>query len=55
MTEILVSDESVRLTIINAVLGDVVTKQDIEKLRIELGTEFREEIRELRDGVENIE
>ena len=51
LAEILVSDESVRLAMINAVLRDVATKHGIEKLR----NEFRDEIKELRDRVENIE
>ncbi len=60
LAEILVSDESVRLAMINAVLRDVATKQDLEKLRSEfkqdieklenrLRTEFRQEIEKLRN------
>ena len=44
LAELLVMEPDVRLAIINAVLRDVATKDDIEKLR----REMREEIEKLR-------
>ncbi len=57
LAELLVSDSDIRTMIINAVIRDVATKQDIEKLREEtrrdiekLREEFRQEIEKLRKG-----
>ncbi len=51
LAELLVSEPDIRLAIINAVLRDVATKQDIEELRKELkalSTATKQDIEELR-------
>ncbi len=55
LAELLVSEPDVRLAIVNAVLRDVATKQDIEKLREDLRTEFRSEIRRLEERIDRLE
>ncbi len=50
MAEIIVSDVDVRLAIINAVMADIATKQDINQLR----TEFRGEINQLRGEINQL-
>ncbi len=55
LAELLVSEPDVRLAIINAVLRDVATKQDIEKLRNELRNEFKNEIRRLEERINRVE
>jgi len=60
LAELLVSEPDVRLAIINAVLRDVATKSDIERIRAEYATKddvkvLREEIAVLRGRVEKIE
>ena len=51
LAELLISEENARLAMIIAVLKDVATRHDIEKLR----NEFRDGIKELRGRVESIE
>ena len=54
LAEPLVSEPDIRLVIINAVLRDVSTKSDLEKLRSEIHTEInnlRSEINSLRSEV----
>jgi len=56
----LVSEPDVRLAVINAVLRDVATKSDIEKIRAEYATKddvkvLRDEVAVLRGRVEKIE
>ncbi len=51
LAELLVSEPDVRLAIINAVLRDVATKQDLEKLR----NEFRQEISRLENRIDRVE
>ena len=49
LAELMVTDSDVRLAIINAVLADVATKSDLEKLEERLRNDFRNEIqREVR-------
>jgi len=48
LAELLVMEPDVRLAMINAVLRDVATKSDLERLRDELRNEFRSEIEKLR-------
>jgi len=60
LAELLVSEPDVRLAIINAVLRDIATKSDIERIRAEYATKedvkaLREEIAVLRGRVEKIE
>jgi len=45
LAELMVTDSDVRLAIINAVLADVATKSDLEKLEEKLRNDFRNEIR----------
>ena len=45
LAELLVFEPDVRLVIVNAVLGEVATKSDLEKLR----SEFRTEIKDIGD------
>ena len=47
MAEIIVSDSETRLAVINAVLADMATKQDLNQLR----NEVREELNQLRSEV----
>jgi len=48
LAELLVSEPDIRLAIVNAVLGEVATKRDLERLASELRSEFRSEIESLR-------
>ncbi len=48
LAELLLSEPDIRLAIINAVIRDVATKQDIERLRQELRQEIRQEMDKLR-------
>ncbi|GAB6148708.1 hypothetical protein [Stetteria hydrogenophila] len=48
LAELLVSEPDVRLTVINAVLRDVATKHDIERLREEFRRELEARIEGLR-------
>jgi len=59
LAELLVSEPDVRLAIINAVLRDVATKSDIEKLREEMArmrAEYatKEDVKALRSEVEEV-
>ncbi len=68
LAELLVSEPDIRLAIINAVLRDVATKQDIEELRKELkalstatkqdieelSTATKQDIEELRKEIEGL-
>ena len=45
LAELMVTDSDVRPAIINAVLADVATKSDLEKLEEKLRNDFRNEIR----------
>ena len=49
---LLVSEPEVRLAIVNAVLREVATKEDIERLREEFRSELRSEIGALREYVD---
>ncbi len=51
MAEIIVSDSEVRLAVINAVLADVATKQDLHQLRSELKAEINQLRSEVRSEV----
>lgn len=51
LAELLVGEPDIRLAIINAVLRDVATKSDIEKLR----NEFRNEIARLEQRMDRLE
>ncbi len=55
LAELLVSEPDVRLAIVNAVLRDVATRQDVERLREELRSEFRSEIGRLEERIEKLE
>jgi len=52
LAELLVSEPDVRLAIINAMLRDVATKSDIERIRSEYAT--REDVKILRDEISKI-
>jgi len=52
LAELLVSEPDVRLAIINAVLRDVATKSDIERIRGEYAT--KEDVNILRSEIEKI-
>jgi len=55
LAELMVTDSEVRLAIINAVLADVATKKDLERLEERLRNDFRNEIqREVRRLEERI-
>ena len=54
LAELLVGEPDVRLAIINAVLRDVATKNDIEKLRGEIDR-LREEISKLEERIDRLE
>ena len=51
LAELLVMDEDVRLALINAVLRDVATKHDLERLR----AEFRAELGRLESRIDKLE
>ena len=51
LAELLIGEPDIRLAIINAVLKDVATKSDVEKLR----EEFRKEIGRLEDRITRVE
>jgi hypothetical protein len=59
LAELMVTDSDVRLAIINAVLADVATKSDLEKLEERLRNDFRNEIqrevRRLEDRISALE
>ncbi len=55
LAELLVSEPDVRLAIINAVLRDVATKQDLERLREELRREFQLELGRLEERLARLE
>ena len=55
LAELLVGEPDIRLAIINAVLRDIATKSDLEKLREGLRNEFRREIDRLEDRITRIE
>ena len=55
LAELLVGEPDIRLAIINAVLRDIATKSDIEKLREELRNEFRREVGRLEDRITRVE
>jgi len=59
LAELMVTDSDVRLAIINAVLADVATKSDLEKLEERLRNDFRNEIqrevRRLEDKISALE
>ena len=48
------ADSEIRLAVVNAVLAEVATKRDLERLREELREEFRRELSELRSEVRDI-
>jgi predicted nuclease with TOPRIM domain len=50
LAELLVSEPDVRLAIINAILRDVATKEDVERLR----AEFSSQISELRRDISGL-
>ena len=52
LAELMVTDSDVRLAIINAVLADVATKKDLEKLEERLRNDFRNEIQRVVRGLE---
>ncbi len=55
LAELMVTDSDVRLAVINAVLADVATKKDLEKLEERLRNDFRNELqREVRRLEERI-
>ena len=54
LAELLVGEPDVRLAIINAVLRDVATKSDLEKLKEELRSEFRGEINRLEEEISRL-
>ncbi|MEZ0345287.1 MAG: hypothetical protein ABWK01_01885 [Infirmifilum sp.] len=57
LTELLVSEPDVRLTLIKAVLAEVVTKQDIRELRSEIAQlkgEISNEINGLRSEISQL-
>ena len=55
LAELLVIDEDVRLAIINAVVRDVATKHDLDRLGDELRAEFRAEIARLEARLGGVE
>jgi predicted ribosome quality control (RQC) complex YloA/Tae2 family protein len=55
LAELLVTDSDVRLAIINAVLADVATKSDLEKLEERLRSEIQREVRRLEDKISALE
>ncbi len=54
LAELLVSDSDIRTMIINAVIRDVATKQDIEKLRQEIKQEIEKLREETRRDIEKL-
>jgi len=55
LAELMVTDSDVRLAIINAVLADVATKSDLEKLEERLRSEIQREVRRLEDKISALE
>ena len=55
LAELMVTDSEVRLAIINAVLADVATKSDLEKLEEELRNEIRREVGRLEERISALE
>jgi len=55
LAELMVADSEVRLAIINAVLADVATKSDLEKLEEELRNEIRREVGRLEERISALE
>ena len=54
LAELLVMEPDIRLAIINAILRDVATKGDVEKLRRDI-EELRREVNDLRERTARIE
>ena len=55
LAELMVTDSEVRLAIINAVLADVATKSDLEKLEEKLRNEIRREVGRLEERISALE
>ena len=55
LAELMVTDSDVRLAIINAVLADVATKSDLEKLEEKLRNEIRREVGRLEERISALE
>ena len=55
LAELMVTDSDVRLAIINAVLADVATKSDLEKLEEKLRNEIRREVGRLENRISALE
>jgi chromosome segregation ATPase len=55
LAELTVTDSDVRLAIIDAVLADVATKSDLEKLEERLRSEIQREVRRLEDRISALE
>ena len=58
IAELLISEPDVRLAIVNAVLADVATKRDIEKLEARIDNRFKgieERIREIEERVREVD
>ena len=55
LAELMVTDSEVRLSIINAVLADVATKSDLEKLEEKLRNEIRREVGRLEERISALE
>jgi hypothetical protein len=55
LAELMVTDSDVRPAIINAVLADVATKSDLEKLEEKLRNEIRREVGRLEERISALE
>ena len=55
LAELLISEPDIRLAVINAVLGDVATKQDIAELRRSLEAKIEREIERVEKEIERLE
>ena len=55
LAELLISEPDIRLAIINAVLRDVATKQDIAELRRSLEAKIEREIERVEREIERLE
>ncbi len=55
LAELMVTDSEVRLAIINAVLADVATKSDLERLEEKLTNEIRREVGRLEERISALE